>query len=226
MHLEAVIEQVWRCPWRPTLRQLRDALGGRDRARLEMHLEAETERVCRCNWGPTLSELRDALGGRDWVSLVMHLPTTIEWDWRSTGRRSIWGEVRWPLRLYSLGKLWWRECRELSTTTSAERWDTGRERETVDLGIALYQVYALLGVHSWLWHTEIERNDLTLCSKVMVEVSTRKREIRGDGGSDYEKLGVKRIWFASQLTITDPAGNDTNKTSSKPYQESHTGDFT
>jgi hypothetical protein len=29
IHLEAVIEQVWRCTWRPRSSELRDALGGR-----------------------------------------------------------------------------------------------------------------------------------------------------------------------------------------------------
>jgi hypothetical protein len=40
MHLEAGIEQVWRCNWRLRLSVLRDALGGRDRASLEEYLEA------------------------------------------------------------------------------------------------------------------------------------------------------------------------------------------
>jgi len=43
MHFEAVIEHVWRCNWRPGLSELRDTLGGRDRASLERHLEAEIE---------------------------------------------------------------------------------------------------------------------------------------------------------------------------------------
>ena len=42
------------CTWRLRSSELRDALGGRDRASLEMHLETERS-----------SELRDALGGRD-----------------------------------------------------------------------------------------------------------------------------------------------------------------
>jgi len=54
MHLEAVIERVWRCTWRLRPSELRDALGGRDRASLEMHLETERS-----------SELRDALGSRN-----------------------------------------------------------------------------------------------------------------------------------------------------------------
>jgi hypothetical protein len=55
MHMEAVIERVWRCLWRPRPSEFevalegreqvefRDALGGCDRAGLEMHLEAEIE---------------------------------------------------------------------------------------------------------------------------------------------------------------------------------------
>jgi len=43
IHLEAVIERVWRCNWRPRLSELRHALGGCDRASLEMQLETEIE---------------------------------------------------------------------------------------------------------------------------------------------------------------------------------------
>jgi len=43
MHLEAMIERVWRCNWRLRSSELRDALGGRDRASLEMQLETEME---------------------------------------------------------------------------------------------------------------------------------------------------------------------------------------
>jgi len=32
------------------------------------------------------------------------------------------------------------------------------------------------------------------------------REMRGDGGSHHEKLGLKRISCASQVTIPDTAG--------------------
>jgi len=53
MHLEAVIERVWRCTWTLRSSELRDALGGRHRASLEMHLEA------------VIDEFGDALGGRD-----------------------------------------------------------------------------------------------------------------------------------------------------------------
>jgi len=56
--------------------------------------------------------------------------------------------------------------------------------------------------------------------------------MRGDGGNHHEKLGLKRIPCASQLTIPDtagttpdPAGNNTDTRSSKPNQASHTPDF-
>jgi len=57
----------------------------------------------------------------------------------------------------------------------------------------LYLVYAVLCVNSKLWHGEIERDDLTSSSYVMVELSTRKREIRGDGGNHHEKLGLREF---------------------------------
>jgi len=64
----------------------------------------------------------------------------------------------------------------------------------------------------------------------MVELSTRKREIRGWG--NHHKLGLKRISCASQFTIPDtagtspdPAGHNTDPRSSKPNQASRTHDF-
>jgi hypothetical protein len=52
IHLEAVIERVWKCNWRPTLSKFRDSLGGHGGASFEMHLAAMTERVWRCTWRP------------------------------------------------------------------------------------------------------------------------------------------------------------------------------
>jgi len=40
IHMEAVIEHVWRCCWRPCLREFGDALAGHDRVRLEEYIEA------------------------------------------------------------------------------------------------------------------------------------------------------------------------------------------
>jgi len=49
---------------------------------------------------------------------------------------------------------------------------------------------AVLCVNSWLRHGEIERDDLTSCSEVMVELSTRKWEIEGN---HHEKLGLREF---------------------------------
>jgi len=79
MYLEAVIEPVRRCNCRPTSSELRDALGGCDRAKLQMHLEAVIERVWmqletkiewtqRCTGRPWLSEFGHALWGRGQVN--------------------------------------------------------------------------------------------------------------------------------------------------------------
>jgi len=46
MHLEDEIESTQRCTWRPGWSELRDALGGCDRA----NLEAVIERVWRYTW--------------------------------------------------------------------------------------------------------------------------------------------------------------------------------
>jgi len=56
--------------------------------------------------------------------------------------------------------------------------------------------------------------------------------MRRDGGNQHEKLGVKRMSCAAQLTIPhkvdttpDLAGKITNTTSSNPNHGSHTRDF-
>jgi hypothetical protein len=67
-------------------------------------------------------------------------------------------------------------------------------------------VYAVFGVNSSSLHGEIDRDDLTFCYEVMVELRTRKREMRGYEGNHHEKLGLKRISCVSQLTIPDTAG--------------------
>jgi len=182
MNLEAVIACVEGCTCRPKSSELRDSLGGRERGSLvrhweawieqvlEMHLEAVIERGWGCNWGPRSSELSDVLGGHDWPSLEMHLQAMIEQDWRSTQKLSIWREARWQLRFYSFVNLTLWESRELSTTPSAKGWETGRvrkthwERDTVNLRMMLYSMYAVLSVKSGSWHGQIGRDDLTSCS--------------------------------------------------------------
>jgi len=296
MHLEATIERVWRCNWKPESSDFGDALAGHDSASLAIHLQAVIEWIWRCNWKPWLRDFGDAFGGRNRASLAMHLETVIERAWRCTWRpwwSGIGGvqkggqsggdkfgrEAWWERRLYSLVNSYLCECRELSTTWSPERWETGWEREAVDLGMMeymvyavlsecctwcmlysvyailgvcctwwmlysvytvlgvcctqciLYLVYAVLSVNSWSWHGEIERDDLTSCSLVMVELRTRKREMGGNRGNHHEKLGLKRMLWASQFIIPDatgtspnPACNNTNTRSSQPNRASCTPD--
>jgi len=95
-----------------------------------------------------------------------------------------------------------------------------------------YLVHAMLGVDTWSWHGEIEWNDLTLCSPVMVEWKTSMREMRGDDGNCHEKLGQRRMSYASQFTIPDRPGTSpdlahtiTTVRSAKSNQASHTPDF-
>jgi hypothetical protein len=86
-----------------------------------------------------------------------------------------------------------------------------------------YTVYTVLGVHSRSWHGKTEIDDLTSSSLVMVEMRTRKREMRGEWANHHEKLGFKKIICACQITIPytagmshDPACNHTDTRSSIP----------
>jgi hypothetical protein len=65
MHLEAAIEQVWRCTWRPRLSEFGDPIGSHEQATLLMHLGAAIEQVWRCTWRLPSSVFGDALGGHD-----------------------------------------------------------------------------------------------------------------------------------------------------------------
>jgi hypothetical protein len=50
MHLEAVMEQVWRCIWRSCNFEMH--LKAKIKLNSAMHLEAVIERVWRCTWRP------------------------------------------------------------------------------------------------------------------------------------------------------------------------------
>jgi hypothetical protein len=59
----------------------------------------------------------------------------------------------------------------------------------------LYSVYAVLGVNSRLWHAEIEKDDLTLCSVMIVELWIRKRDMGDEDANDgqgYEQISEIR----------------------------------
>jgi len=86
IYLEAVIDRVWRCTWRPRSSELRDAQGGRDRPSLEMHLKTEIEWTHWCTWRPWSSEFGHAYGGRDRVNSEMHSEAVTKPVWRCTCR--------------------------------------------------------------------------------------------------------------------------------------------
>jgi len=92
MYMEAMIEWVWRCIWRPrsswTKRwicrprsnELRDALGGCSWALFEMHLEA----LVVWTWRPRSSEFGEADGGGNEAYLEIHIEAVIERVWRQS----------------------------------------------------------------------------------------------------------------------------------------------
>jgi len=69
------------------------------------------------------------------------------------------------------------------------------------LGVLLYSVYTVLGVNSWSWQGEIERDNISLCSAMMVELWTRKREMGDEDENEvedmsgYEESGVPLTWL-------------------------------
>jgi len=92
--LEDVLDRAClRGTWRRRSSELRDPLGGRDWASLDMHLETAIERVWRCTWRPWSCEL----AGRNRASLKIHLEPEIEWTQRSTWRPwlSEFGDALW-----------------------------------------------------------------------------------------------------------------------------------
>lgn len=69
--------------------------------------------------------------------------------------------------------------------------------------VCCYSVYTELGVNSGFWHGETEWDDRNSCVQMMVEFRMRKRQIRCQVGNQPEKLGLRRIPCASQLTISN-----------------------
>jgi len=86
LYLEAEIELVSGCAWRPWSIEFGNALGGRDQASSDMHLEVEMEWTQRCTWRPWSREFEHALGGRDQVNSEMHSEAVTERVWRCTCR--------------------------------------------------------------------------------------------------------------------------------------------
>jgi len=137
-------------------------LGGSEQASLEMHLEAEIKWTEWCTWRPWSIEFGDALGGSDRASLDMHWEAEMGWTERCTWRP-------WSIQFgHALGGRN-RESLDMHLEAVIERiWTCTWRPRSRELSDALWgcdwSVYAVLGVTSWLWHGEMERDDLTLCS--------------------------------------------------------------
>jgi len=106
VRLKMTIKWTQRYTPRPWSSDFGDALGGGNRAYLEIHLEAViecgwgyalgghdranfqavSERVWRYTWRPKSRDFGDALGGRDRSSLEMHLEAEMVWTQRCTWR--------------------------------------------------------------------------------------------------------------------------------------------
>jgi len=75
----------------------------------------------------------------------------------------------------------------------------------------LYSVYAILSVNSLSWHGEIERDDLTLYSMMMVEKERlgMKMGTNMKDTSRYEKSGVRLAWLDLEdlISVFLPAGS-------------------
>jgi len=137
--------------------EFRDALAaGHHRGRLEEYLEAVDGRRARCR--DSIHRLVDS----DQVNSEIHLEGRIEWTQRCTGRPwlsefgdALWGRDRASLDMHMLAMI----GRDWRSTWKRSIWS-----EAVDHGMMLYLMDAVLGVKSWSWHGEIERDDLTPCS--------------------------------------------------------------
>jgi len=71
------------------------------------------------------------------------------------------------------------------------------ERTTDNPGCMLYSMYAVLSVNSLSRHGEIERDDWTLCSVMMVEKEREgiKMGTNMEDTSRYEQSGVQLAWL-------------------------------
>jgi len=89
IHLESMVDRVWRCTGMPWLSKFRDALGGWDGVIWEMHLEAVIDQVWRCTGRLWPSDFGDALAGYDRARLEEYLEAV---EGRLDGS---WDSIHW-----------------------------------------------------------------------------------------------------------------------------------
>jgi len=174
MRLKITIEWTQRCTGWPWFTTFDNGLGRQNRSKLEATIEWV--------WSP------------EWVHVEMHSAISSQRDWRRIWRRSMGGlldtdyavlmtffahicgnVMRW-LYISALIETWMvavnclqrhaRTCSNIHGSTC----HCENEGKTHHLGLLLYLVYAVLGVNLGSRHGQIERDDLALCSVIMVEL--------------------------------------------------------
>jgi len=187
--MEAIIEWVWRFTWRTWWRQLRDALGGIDQESVELLFEDIIERDWTRSHGRSMGGWPGNGDQNYWlVNLQLWGYNEVTIPCSSHREQATGG---WPGGR-NAGS--WSYTRG-SPCNCANEWMTGNLGWMLYLvytlrGVCctwykLYLVYAVLGVNSWWWHGVIERDDLTLCFAMMVELGTKERV----GGQRWEWYG-------------------------------------
>jgi len=199
----AVIERIWRYTWRPWSCKH----GGHDWVSLKMqwgvhdcaNMEAVIKRVHTYTSSLWLSQIGQVLGGQKLMlrrvprlySSVTKLATEGMWQddinfdlaWRASWWRSVVKRVMPEAEATFRGQLIIIRPKGRQSilggfcTRSMLCSEYGWTGCMLVLGVCLFSVYAVLGVNSWSWHWEIERDDLTLYSAMMIEFWTRKREM-------------------------------------------------
>jgi len=143
MKLNAVMERVWGCTWRPKLSKLRDVIGGPDRPDLEMHFAALIKLTPPCTWRLKLPNFGAALGGQDCSGLEEYCEAGhLEAVDREGG--AMGGLTLFIGSLMNVGML---EI-NYNQVRREMRHETGLQQETVDHAMMQYSVYAVLGVNS------------------------------------------------------------------------------
>jgi len=143
------IEWTQRCTWRPCLSKFGYALAGRDRVNPEMHMEAVNERVGRYTWRPWSIKIEGVLGGGwsggDWSEGGQSGGGQSGGSESGGGRSGgmccgIWDSIHWST--CNCGNV-----ENLVQRGPLRAEETAWERETVDLRMMQYAVYAELSVY-------------------------------------------------------------------------------
>lgn len=171
MELEAEIEETQRCTWQPWLNQFQDALQDHDQTSLERHMEAEIARTDKCTLRPSSTESGDALQGHDPAILDIQLrpwsseiPGVLGGGQCGAGRSGGRHDWSWEFSYLETSNFGNVKGGVEQDPQRDKRWETGWACETVNGRMMQYFVYAVLGINSWSWNGQIERDESTSCA--------------------------------------------------------------